>query len=267
MQEHFHCQRGHGAHATKRVPVQLGGPTKYADLPAIPLRFARMFEFQIFDWEQYADGDGYCPGNDAVSQTIDQLGIWEPAETALMLSACTAHAGEWMVDFGAHIGWFSTIARSCGAHPLAIEGDLENIRLEQANTFGSALSFGVVGPGQPQLAPIIDNIGVCKVDVEGAEGWAIEQIRPLLAIGKVGHLLMEASPCFADYYGDLVVEIRNMGYDCWIVPDKRYPPVSLEDPQDGLGHPLSGDDEWLRDEVNSWHQKNLWFVGPNGRWA
>ncbi len=273
------CQRGHGTHATRPVDVTLGGPTSYHDYPDIPARMARKFTMQVFDWERYWDMDDprYCPASDAVSQTIDQIGVWEPRETILTLAVCTAAAaGSVMVDMGAQLGWFSLLAASCGLDVNAVDADPENLRVLRESSERNGWELQVVryleriGPNNPtfDLEEKDCRVALAKIDIEGAENDAIRMLWPLIEAGRVDHLMIEVSPCFAGYYPQLVADLVDVGYQAWLLPPKRQPPYALDD--------LPGDLEpWRLDTlprpdlmamVASWRQNDCWFSLPGAPW-
>lgn len=269
------CRRGHTAHRSRRVRVDLARPHGYADLPAVPQRLAKAFDMAVWDPAAHpVDGGPYCPAHDAVSETIINAGIWEPSETILTLAACSAGpAGSWMVDFGSQVGWFSLLAASCGLGVLAIEADEENRRLHtlsnEANDWGGYVSMipERIGPDTPALDPV-RHITLAKIDVEGAERDAIRMLWPSIEAGMVDHLLVEITPVFADFYGSLVIDLVDAGFQAWVLPNKSIPPAHLDDlPGDlELGRISDLSRLSLDMAVNSWHQEMVWFSAPHARW-
>ncbi|MEX2253025.1 MAG: hypothetical protein WD649_02635, partial [Thermoleophilaceae bacterium] len=226
------CQRGHVEHSTRLVTVELGGPTGYRDLPPIPEQHARRFKMEVWDPDAHpVDGGPYCPAHDAVSETIATLGVWEPCETTLTLAVCsTAAPGSVVLDYGAQIGWFTLLAASCGIDVLAVDADADNLRLIQASAKRNAwdaivhTSHARVGPDSTPAAPA-ERVRLVKIDVEGAEGEVVRCLWPSIEAGLVDHLLGAVSPVFAGYYPDLVADLVDAGYEAWMMPPKRTPPV------------------------------------------
>lgn len=261
------CQAGHDSHATRNVDLVLCGPTAYTDLAPIPEYLAAAFTLNVWDYTQYADCDVYCPGHDAVSQTLATLGVWEPCETSLLLDAFrNAPKGSRFLDFGAQIGYFSILAANSGIRTLAFEADpecadliAENARLNHVDDRVTVVNTRVDEDTAP-LA-LTSPVRVVKIDLEGAEDQAIRVCQPLLLAGLVDYVLMEVSPVFDSYYGDLLVDLRDMGYIPHLTPPKRTPPHLLESPLDDVKmFKLDYTDADLRAEVASWHQENVWLV-------
>lgn len=269
------CQRGHNDHVAKLVHVDLARPHGYADLTPVPERLARSFDVMVWDPGTYpVDGGAYCPAHDAVSETIADQGIWEPAETVLTLSACSAAPpNATVVDFGSQIGWFSLLAASCGLGVLAVEADPENVRLLTLSATANGWADWVqklctrIGPDTDALPP--RRIALAKVDVEGAERDAIRMLWPSIEAGLVDHLLVEVTPVFDGYYPDLVADLVRAGYRAYVLPPKSTPPTVLDRlPADLEPLRIDGlDDAALRELVGSWTQEMVWFAGPDATWA
>ena len=194
------CQRGHSSHATRRVEIELGGRTPYHDYPSIPTRLGRRFVMDVYEAEAYIDWEDarYCPGQDAVSETIVGLGLWEPRETILTLTVCSSPAEGCVIDFGAHIGWFTLLAASCGRAVGSFECDRENYRLLHSNLVLNGWADQVIEINEtidatsPELEP--GPIRLAKLDVEGAEYDAIRMLWPSIEGGTLDHLMVEIEP-------------------------------------------------------------------------
>jgi hypothetical protein len=269
------CQRRHDVHDLLSVAVDLGRGHGYADCPEIPARFARRFEMLVFDWSRYAGPGPYCPANDAVSETIDTLDVWEPAETIAVLSACTAAApGSLFVDFGSQVGWFTLLAASCGVDVIAYEADPANV---EALRHSLALNgwtdrVGIVaGRVDADTAPLdpanVGHVALAKIDLEGAEPEAVRVLWPLIEQGRVDHLLVEVSPVFHGRYPSLCVDLVEAGYRMRLVPDKATPPPTMDDLPHDLGPDLGEDLPAMVAAVTGWHQKNVWFHRDGAPWA
>lgn len=166
----------HETHATKTVRTVQG-------------------DFLIYDWTQYQDEEGYCSGKDDVSMTLDLYGIWEPIDYER-----SRHAKGFLVDFGAHIGWYAR-----GHECLAVEPDPENVRLLRANTDAEIFEGWTFDIGSLTRRP-----DFVIADIEGDEYDAMRLIRPWL--GEIPLLLIECSPEFGDYYPALIDEMHAAGY-------------------------------------------------------
>jgi hypothetical protein len=274
------CQRGHTEHSTKRVYVGVGGPTPYFDLPPIPERFTREFDMYVYSWHNYRDSQGYCPAADTVSETIDLLGVWEPAETTLVLAACTA---AWIadrsavfVDIGSQLGWFTLLAASCGLHTVAYEADAVNAetlgRSMKLNGWGDRVDIieERIGPNTETLTGG-ERIAVAKIDVEGAEPDAVRMLWPLIEAGRVDNLLIEMSPCFHDGYPKLAADLIGVGYRMHMLPGKKTPPDRFERFPDDLNPGRNLDlgklaPPVLAEMIAGWHQENVWFTLPSAPW-
>lgn len=260
------CQRGHETHTSKLAEVRLGGQSGYHDYPPVPARLARSFEMLVFEWRDYGDGP-YCPACDAVSETIDLLGIWEPCETIMALTVFeSAPAGSVFLDLGAQIGWFCMLAASAGVDAIAMEADPEPLRLLAASARRNHWSSRIrtlqrrIGPDTPVLPA--DSIRLVKLDLEGAEFDGIRILRPALEAGLVDHVLMEVSPVFSPGYPALVQSVVDLGYEAYTLPPKALPPHPLEDPALDLTPLVSN----LEAVVGSWHQESVWFKRVGASW-
>lgn len=262
--------RSHTAHVTKTVTVSLGGPTPYHDYTSIPMRLARSFKMEIYDWERYAGTEGYCPGNDAVSETIDKLGIWEPRETVLALHVLTSQPGH-VLDMGAQLGWFSLLALSAGCSVHAYDADPDNLRALEVSALAQPRAKIVtrelrIGPDTEPMYP--RRVRFAKLDLEGAEDEAVRMLWPTIEAGLLDHMLIEVSPCFADYYPDLMVNLVDAGFRVYLLPPKSTPPHEIDDPERDLApwrlDTLSTPD--LRARVASWTQEDVWLRREEASW-
>ena len=261
------CTFGH-IHDTRHVDVSIGGPTAYVDHTPIPVRFARDFSLDVWDYAKYMDLDAYCPGRDVVSQTIAELGVWEPAETTAILLCLERLNGDgWFIDMGCQIGWYSTIAASMGINVMGIDADPECASLAFHNT----QSFATGGEdqyvdiqhariGTDELVPFDRGaLGgtrvVAKIDVEGAEPEAVDALLPI--IDSIDAMLIEISPVFHDRYVDLAFDLVKMGYEPYEIPPKHRPPTVLNELEDLRPFHL---DRRALNEIPVWHQKNVLFV-------
>lgn len=172
-------------------------------------------ELHVHDGHAYSGTHGYCTGDDDVSRCILDNGYWESRESSVFLQALTLHPGP-VIDFGMHVGWFSTLALARRRDVLGIEGDGQNSVLARINASHIGRSHDLfaalhwLNKSTPYLsddgAPVFSMV---KIDVEGAEEHALRCVFELLETDKVASLMMEVSPVFNDTYDDLV---QNLMY-------------------------------------------------------
>lgn len=193
------CQFGHPTHETHLA----GGMT-------------------VYDWSAYQGLAGYCSGQDDVSRTIDLYGFWEAEETAKVLSV--VRPGDLVLDFGAHIGWYSRQCYLAGADVFAFEADPENVRLLRLNCPQVRVWEGWV-KDHDRLSPSTQ-VRVVKADVEGAENDVLEVVSLLLDWRMVDFLLVECSPELDGYYPELVDGLIGRGYTATAVGKEGERPVT-----------------------------------------
>lgn len=265
------CERGCDNHPTRLVNIQLGGPTAYGDLTPIPQRFARSFEIEVWDTDLTpVDNDPHwCPAHDAVSETILALGVWEPQETAVLMMCWEAiQSPATFVDFGAQIGWFSTLAATFPhLRVVCIEADPDVCEVLDRNVGRTGLVPGRlmgirrrIGPRSRAISFPNDDLKIVKIDIEGAEADAIRVLKPEIDAKNVPFILMEVSPCFNDTYPELVTSLMDLGYHAYCLPPKQRPPVVLDQLTDLLPFRIVGDSGEVAEQVASWHQRDVLFA-------
>ena len=272
------CQRGCEQHATRPVVVNLGGPTGYADLPAVPRRLATQFEIMVWDQDVFAYGgealtmsespsDRYCPARlDPVSDGIQKHGVWEPAETIAALDILTSDIPGWLVDVGAHVGWFSVLAEQCGRSIYAAEADPANRAVLRGNI---QIARQAIVAGRIDVLgdwpPLPGIVALAKINVEGAEPEAVGWLWPRIVEGKVAALIVEMSPVFHGRYVDMALRIVRAGYDAYAFPGKvvgrALEPFCDEPGQLRAGlRSVGGNEERLVSHVKSIKQENWIFL-------
>lgn len=288
------CTRGHKEHDTKRVEIHLGGPTPYLDYPEVPQELARDFVMEVWDTDKYpVDGGPYCPASDAVSETLLSHGIWEPRETILTLAVLESDSNRQfggygsVVDMGSQIGWFSLLAASCGRRVHGIESDPENVRLARRNAELNGFdrlcvheqvideNFDVhVDSDAPNYWGKLDtfNIRLVKLDIEGKEREGLGALWPAIEGGRhlgrgqrVDHILMEMSPCFDDYYPDLVRRLIKNGFDVFRLPEKSVPPAEIYPPEKRMSCYWMDEDEAMQ-VLAEIRQEDWWFKYKGALW-
>jgi len=95
-----------------KVTARLAG--RYPTLPdaaGFPAHYQRDLELEVLDRD---------PNNpaveDAITVAFQRHQVWEPHETLLAVDILT-HCPGLVLDFGAHVGWYSILARAFGNHP------------------------------------------------------------------------------------------------------------------------------------------------------
>jgi hypothetical protein len=258
------CRRGCESHPTRLVPIHLGGPTGYLDLPSIPHHFTAEFDFLVWDTEQTpVDGGPYCPARDAVSETILSHGVWEPVETIALLDCFQRRPGNMFVDIGAQIGWFSKLAQLSHLPVTAIEADPEVCRLLASQLWG-ARNFIMnerIGEGTRPIELMKNEWDLhqltVKIDVEGAEPEAVEALESHLSTTAIDFMLIEISPVFHDRYPAMVRRIMEDGFLAGVLPEKSPRPAPFE----GIADLTFFDNiDATLDEMATWHQQNVLFA-------
>lgn len=262
------CQRGCAEHHTRRVHVDLAKPHGYTDLPQVPAHLAVSFVMEVWDTDRHpVDGGLYCPARDAVSETILSHGIWEPRETILALDACGGPGWGYMLDIGAHIGWFATAAAvGTGSDVVALDADGENLDLARRNasrngvshresfglcrfTEGSRLDWYEVEPRR--------GVRLVKIDIEGAEPYAVNAVLDAIPVERIDHWLIEVSPVFHDGYPAMLCQLMDAGYAAFTLPPKGE--LGLVGWRDLAPYRFDRDPHWAA-MVAGWHQANVWLT-------
>lgn len=251
----------HDSHETVRVRVILDGPSAIPDYPPILSTFAIEFDILVFDYGRYEDVVGYCTGKDAVSRSVLDQNTWEGFETLLALDILSKGdpSGEVVVDLGAHVGWYTLLAKTGGYGVLSVDGDQENLELLQKSVTLNGLSeatvaHGWIGPETPIIKADGPGIRLLKADVEGAEDEVLRVCDHLFAAGKVKYAFFEISPEFSDHYPATVQKVLDFGYAAYMIPDKGTPIEAFS--ADPLGYTLNrprlfrSDIEALKSQVN-----------------
>lgn len=238
-------------HVTVDIEVDLSERHGYMDCPPIP-EWLQVFPFrmEVWDWTKgpYDPFGPWCPARCVVSQTIADLGIWEPRETlALMhMFELTRLEGErWtFLDIGAQLGWFSILALKFGLDVVAVEADPEVAAVLSRNLDRNGTNWHVteqrIVPGN--VFPIFEHPTIVKIDIEGAEPEAIQALGPNLANGMIRGLMIEISPSFGIDYRPMIETLIGYGYEPGFLPGKSDPPL----PMNGLDRLLW---HWTVDEV------------------
>ena len=267
------CQ-WHQNHETITVRLVLDGQPLIPDVPAIPHRLRRELTLELYDYRRYGqrgyEGEGFphdwCTGQDVVSYSIAEQGVWEGYETLTVLDVLDrGKRADLMLDLGAHIGWYSALATGYGV--FTVEANEENNRLIERNITGRIrLSNDWLNTGPAWIdgdAPILpgnaEPIHFAKIDLEGAEDHAVRMLSALFAARKINYCLMEVSPVFADYYPDLVAWVADQGYRIAQIPGKSWErtPEYSDQPLETLRRYCEIPRDRLKEIVGSWRQENV----------
>lgn len=172
----------------------------------------------------------YDHGRDAVTESLIKQGVWEAQESTVAVDILASTPGV-VLDFGAHVGWYTVLAGLFGGHRVvAFESDPDAWGALSVN----AARYGVdvtiqpgVGPGSPRV--VVDgDVALMKCDIEGMDGWAVECCADLFRERRIRYALIEVSPIFtADGrsdcdYVELVGRLRGCGYRAFRVPPKGW---------------------------------------------
>lgn len=220
-----------------------------------------MSTMEVYNWEDYGGPEldwwqEYCPAQDVVSRSIDQTGVWEPYESALFVDILKRGLPDPkpVLDFGCQIGWYSAIAERYGYPVFGYDVNPENVALAKRNAPNADMSRAVIDERSNVWAP--QPIRVAKIDIEGAEQWAIRIIQQSLDDRLIDYVLMEVSPVFNDSYPDLVEQVAGYGYEVYVIPHSA---PRVDNPLETLmRHPLVEQDR--RSVVAAFHQEDLLFA-------
>ena len=149
---------------------------------------------------------------------------------------------------------------------MAVEAcreNLDNVRATAAlNGWSSLIEYREEWIGEESRPLRLEGeIALAKIDIEGAEEYAIRWLRRPLTERRIGALLVEISPCFNDSYTGVMRDIMKHGYDAYVIPAKPGPETRAafeDDPWAALrAFPVPPD-------INTWikgiHQENVMFV-------
>jgi hypothetical protein len=198
----------------------------------------------------------FCPSDQDVSRSIAQHGCWEAFGT-LLAAQLLRWVPSTVVDVGANVGWYSNLAGSFGHDVLAIDCDAENIVAVEAGWWANdwqgrlATCHGWIGPESPQVDP--HPIRLLKIDIEGAEQWALGVFARSLGAGLVDFVLAEVSPVMGEV--GWVEDLIGIGYRAYRLPEKGYDVRAFE------ADPLAATIDWgplaMHDIT---HQADVLFV-------
>lgn len=207
-----HCAAEHEKHQSATIETNIG-------------------IMEIYDWREYfitVDGnetypefDGYCPGQDIISYSIERQGAWDKGQTLLtqrLFNELQGKHGGIVLDFGSHIGYYSLLAALKGYTVASIDGSRENLELlaksADYNKVQDKISpyLAWLDKDAPVLSAHEESVHLLKVDVEGAEKYVVQMCSELFKAKKIKYAIIEISPVFNISYPYLVENIANCGY-------------------------------------------------------
>lgn len=243
------CEADHGAHARVETTATIGG------LAA---------NLTIFDWEQYQWVGGYCTGQDELSKSIAVNGLWEKFGTALAAAVLQTGPPAVVLDFGAHIGWFTLLAAMSGHEVVSFDADAEHVEVLAGNADANHVRDRVtvircwIGADTNQLPGSAPPIRFLKCDLEGGENHALRVTHDLFAEGAVEYAMFEVSPVFADHYPATVQAIVDCGYRAYLVPDERFDEFQADPLGAIVAYRIDGPD--LAETISAMHQRDVFFA-------
>lgn len=188
------CQAGHINHDRKTVDTSVG-------------------KMLIYDWKQYMGFKGYCMGQDDISKTLENTGVWDAAiDTRIKQILEAGDKRNVVLDVGAHIGYFSRRAVDMGYRVFAYEGDAENFELLKINVPEAKAHFVWFDSNTQSMSVIIPGrIELIKIDLEGSERYAIQSLTHVL--NMTNNIIIEVSPTFNDTYPALIENLVSEGFN------------------------------------------------------
>lgn len=221
------CQKDHVPHNTTPLKIYLKGEKEgYA---TIPKKYERKFLMDVFDWRDYEKYKGNCIGKDKTSKALQMEGIYEFYNTVVVLDILgRGNKRNLVIDYGAHIGWYTLLAILYGYDTAAVEADLETLRLLVRNvTYNNGQkklipSHAYIDENSPQLeVPANKQVQLLKIDIGHSDYDAVSMCESALRGKKINHLMIKISQP-PDLANGLVHSIINHGYKVYLLPFKSF---------------------------------------------
>lgn len=168
-------------------------------------------------------------GKDAVTESLMLQQVWEAQESTLAVDILANHSGT-VLDFGAHIGWYTVLAGVFGNHPvIAFEPEPNMVKALSANADRYNVNVTYRDAVAPTTLVEVDgDVAFMKVDIEGMDGWAVDACADLFQQHRIRCALIEVSPIFyndgrgpCDYVA-MVGQLRDWGYRVYQIPPKGW---------------------------------------------
>lgn len=184
---------------------------------------AQGLTYFVYDYKKYlGKSEDYCTGQDIISESLGERGVWEPCETQLIRDLLENKPSESknVLDFGSHIGYYSILAAKAGYQVVAFDASQENLDLldlsAEVNNLQVETRLCWLDDDVPEIT--LDDVHLLKADVEGAEQYVFKATKNLFEQKKVKYAIFEVSPVFNDTYPDLVENIIKLGYNGYVIP-------------------------------------------------
>jgi hypothetical protein len=241
------------------------------DVAGFARRYQAAFTLEVLspDPEAAPAYGEYDHGQDAVTEALIKQGVWEAQESTVAVDILAGTPGV-VLDFGAHIGWYTVLAGMFGGHPvLAFEPDVVSVSALVAN----AARYGVnviCQPGVGRASPPVDvggDVALMKCDIEGMDGYAVDCCADLFHQHRIRYALIEVSPIFTEDgrsscdYVAMVGRLLDWGYHVYRVPPKgwEHNDAYREEPLATLIRYCELGDDWA-DVVAGCRQDNFVFI-------
>lgn len=244
------------------------------DVAGFPERYHREFQIEVLDHDPHAAPTPfgvYDRGRDAITVSLEAQDVWEAHETLAAVDVLANHPGL-VLDFGAHVGWYTILAGLFGDHPVfAWENDPATVELLAGNIARHRVANTIFGTVSPRMERVRADgaVSLVKVDLEGVDCWAIDACAHLFEEGRVGAALVEVSPIFEHdgrgpcAYVPMVERLMGWGYWPHRVPPKGWDRLDAyrEDPLGTLRRCRALGADWV-DVVAGCRQDNFLFLPP-----
>lgn len=211
----MNCIKEHPQHQTSPMKVFL--PYK--------AKGSKRFVMDVYDYNEYKGYKGFCLGKDKTSEHVHLKGVYEKPVTALVQDILErGNKRNLVLDFGAHIGWYSVIAALYGYHVAAIEGDRQNIEMLIKNATYNKLEKKLILNHTfiDELSPAVElttkqNIQLMKADIHGYEYVAFEMCRNLFEQKRVNYAILKMS-FTQDQAVSFIEDVIETGYSVYLIP-------------------------------------------------
>lgn len=263
-----------GHRANVEVVAQLAN--HYPALPdaaGFATRYQTEFSLNVFSPDPLATpayGE-YDHGCDAVTEALTTQGVWEAQESTVAVDILATTPGL-VLDFGAHIGWYTVLAGIFGNHPvIAFEPDPATVEILTRNAVRNGVNVVYqpgVGPSTPPIS-VEGSVALMKCDIEGMDGYAVDRCADLFKRHSIRHALIEVSPIFfedgrsdCDYVA-MVGQLIDWGYRVYRIPPKGWEHNNAyrEQPLATLKRHCRLADDWA-EVIAGCRQDNFVFIRP-----
>lgn len=170
-------------------------------------------EMLVYDWEKYKDQKNvYCTGQDDISRTLINTGVWEDAIYGLFSRLLErGNKRNVVIDIGSNIGWYSRMADWKGYVVHSYDGNEEHIDVLKQNC-PKAIEHFIWFDDKTEKQNIPNGIEIWKCDIEGNEQYAVKAFEDAFENKQIKNIIIEVSPTFNGSYPELIKKIVNYGY-------------------------------------------------------